>query len=317
MPSSVRSYSSARSPFTRHSTRVPVAHPRPTLTSAQLHNRKPGPVPRTASIQAQRNTGRNFWSHSRTAHRFCKLGRMVFMYVSSEFLGQTLMVIQASSASNDPVLHFVLFVPSLNQSPLRILNPDSTPSSSNAFLLPQWGTILLYNAEHRNTKLSLSDLEPVFKSFAAQLLTLLGAPRLPPNVARSPTETAILTDWQLDALMRRRALENAERAKDTLHSIVKLVDEIQNMPVGKDVRNDVVNALNELDEVTTNNSSSPSSSHSLLQDVCVVERFVEGHSTPFSSSACTRFTGVLQPRYASLTLLSCGTQVCRVHAALC
>ena len=59
----------------------------------------------------------------------------------------------------------------------------------------------------------------------------------------------MLTDWQLDALMRRRTLENAERAKDTLRSIVKLVDEIQNMPVDKDVRNDVVNALNELDEV--------------------------------------------------------------------
>ena len=49
--------------------------------------------------------------------------------------------------------------------------------------------------------------------------------------------------------MRRRTLENAERAKDTLRSIVKLVDEIQNMPVDNDVRNDVVNALNELDEV--------------------------------------------------------------------
>ena len=49
--------------------------------------------------------------------------------------------------------------------------------------------------------------------------------------------------------MHRRTLENAERAKDTLRSIVKLVDEIQNMPVDNDVRNDVVNALNELDEV--------------------------------------------------------------------
>ena len=153
------------------------------------------------------------------------------------------------------MLHFILFVPSLNQSPLRILNPDGGISSSNAFLLPQWGTILLYNPLHRNqnpppsTELSLSDLEPIFKSFATQLLTLLGAPQLPPNVARSSTESAVLTDWQLDALMRRRALENAERAKDTLRSIVKLVDEIQNMPVGKDVRDDVVNALNELDEV--------------------------------------------------------------------
>ena len=66
----------------------------------------------------------------------------------------------------------------------------------------------------------------------------------------------MLTDWQLDALMRRRTLENAERAKDTLRSIVKLVDEIQNMPVDKDVRNDVVNALNELDEVKFHHSSS-------------------------------------------------------------
>ena len=66
----------------------------------------------------------------------------------------------------------------------------------------------------------------------------------------------MLTDWQLDALMRRRTLENAERAKDTLRSIVKLVDEIQNMPVDKDVRNDVVNALNELDEVKFYHSSS-------------------------------------------------------------
>ena len=50
--------------------------------------------------------------------------------------------------------------------------------------------------------------------------------------------------------MCRRTLENAERAKDTLHGIVKLVDEIQNMPVDKDVRIDVVNVLNELDRVT-------------------------------------------------------------------
>ncbi|KAF8637911.1 hypothetical protein AX17_002534 [Amanita inopinata Kibby_2008] len=159
----------------------------------------------------------------------------------------------SSSSSNDPVLHFVLFVPSSHQSPLRILNADGTVSSSNAFLLPQWGTILLYNAPHRNldisSELSISDLEPIFETFAAQLLTLLGAPQLPPNVARSPTESSVLTDWQLDALMRRRALENSERAKDTLESIVKLVDEIQNMPVGKGVRGDIVDALDELDQM--------------------------------------------------------------------
>ena len=71
-----------------------------------------------------------------------------------------------------------------------------------------------------------------------------------PNLPTVGGDSAgVLTEWQLDALMRRRSLENAQKAKDTLQSIVKLVEEIQNMPVGKDVRDDVVNALNELDEV--------------------------------------------------------------------
>ena len=60
-------------------------------------------------------------------------------------------------------------------------------------------------------------------------------------------------DWQQDALIRCRTLENA---KDTIRSIVKLVDEIQNTPVDKDLRNDVVNALNESDEVKFYHSSS-------------------------------------------------------------
>lgn len=41
----------------------------------------------------------------------------------------------ASSVSNDPVLHFVVFVPSLLNNPLYILDKKSTPSSSSASLL--------------------------------------------------------------------------------------------------------------------------------------------------------------------------------------
>jgi phosphatidylinositol glycan class S len=55
-----------------------------------------------------------------------------------------------------------------------------------------------------------------------------------------------LTDWQLDALFRQRALENAQGAKDTLLSTVKLVDQIENMPVDQFVQKDVQDALNSL-----------------------------------------------------------------------
>jgi phosphatidylinositol glycan class S len=63
------------------------------------------------------------------------------------------------------------------------------------------------------------------------------------------TSTEVLTDWQLDALLRRRALENARGSQDTLRSIVKLVDQIKNMPVGQYVRGDVQDALTALDKV--------------------------------------------------------------------
>jgi phosphatidylinositol glycan class S len=90
----------------------------------------------------------------------------------------------------------------------------------------------------------------VFSSFSSQLLALLGAPPLPHEITRSTTDRAsVLSDWQLDALIRRRALENAQGSQDTLQSIVKLVDQIKNMPVGEDVRDDVEDALQALTNV--------------------------------------------------------------------
>ena len=84
----------------------------------------------------------------------------------------------------------------------------------------------------------------MFSSFSKQLLALLGVPPLPQAITHSATDRAsFLSDWQLDALIRRRALENAQGSQDTLQSIVKLVDQIENMPVGEDVRDDIEGAL--------------------------------------------------------------------------
>ncbi|KAF8889674.1 phosphatidylinositol-glycan biosynthesis class S protein-domain-containing protein [Infundibulicybe gibba] len=146
----------------------------------------------------------------------------------------------SSSSSNDPVLHFIVFIPAASQRPLYILDAAGTPSAANAFLLPQWGGIVLHNpsdssdqaADHSFSK---HTLDSVFLGFRDQLLTLLGVPPL--------------TSWQLESLMRRRSLENSEGAKDTLQSIVKLVEQIENMPVGQNVRDDVQNALTALDEL--------------------------------------------------------------------
>ncbi|KAH9973845.1 phosphatidylinositol-glycan biosynthesis class S protein-domain-containing protein [Lactifluus volemus] len=155
----------------------------------------------------------------------------------------------ASSVSNDPVLHFVVFVPSISHTPLRILDDTSQVISSDAFVLPQWGGIVLLNLPadtQSNLHLTEAELDHVFSGFSAQLLRLIGVSELPAGV-RSGDPSRPLTDFQLDTLYRQRAFENAGSSKETLQSIDKLVDQIPNMPVGQDVRDDVREALSALE----------------------------------------------------------------------
>jgi len=155
----------------------------------------------------------------------------------------------ASSVSNDPVLHFVVFVPSISHAPLRILDDAGQPISSDAFILPQWGGIVLLNLPADTpSKLHLTEaeLDHVFSGFRAQLLRLIGVSELPREV-QSAELNRTLTDFQLDTLYRQRAFENVGSSRETLQSIVKLVDQIPNMPVGQDVRDDVLEALSALE----------------------------------------------------------------------
>ncbi|KAJ7064913.1 phosphatidylinositol-glycan biosynthesis class S protein-domain-containing protein [Mycena amicta] len=161
----------------------------------------------------------------------------------------------SSSVSNDQVLHFIVFVPSAARRPVYILDSQGSPTSSESFLLPQWGGIVIYNPpssdtlENPNRPLPHAALKAIFPQFARQLLALLGVAKLPPGVHANPTSHAVLTGWQLDALLRRRAIQNAAEASETLQSIVKLVDQIENMPVGQDVRGDVQDSLTALDQI--------------------------------------------------------------------
>lgn len=158
----------------------------------------------------------------------------------------------SSSVSNDPVLHFVLFIPSGNNNPLYILSREGQPTHSNAFILPQWGGIVLLNESPSH--LTTTDLHSSFAIFRHQLLALLGVPDLPPSVISDAIDT--FSDWQLDALIRRRAQENIKNSKETLQSITKLVNQIQNMPVGQDVKGDVQDAIVALEQTFTGKISS-------------------------------------------------------------
>jgi len=136
----------------------------------------------------------------------------------------------------------------------------------------------------------------VFSSFSTQLLALLGAPPLPQAITHSTTDRAFfLSDWQLDALIRRRALENAQGSQDTLQSIVKLVDQIGNMPVGEDVRDDIEDALTALASVCLLFHS-----HHFSPSECNYHRCMNLHQRPSAKPSPTQHNlSVLLPARSS------------------
>jgi len=119
---------------------------------------------------------------------------------------------------------------------------------SNAFILPQWGGIVVHNfpSDMSSHLHMISDhLETIFSAFRLQLFSLLGVPELPKGLVS--LDSAALSQWQMDTLLRQRSLENVVSTTETLHSIVKLVDQIENMPVKEDVKGDIQNALDSLE----------------------------------------------------------------------
>ncbi|KAG6831710.1 hypothetical protein H0H87_004367 [Tephrocybe sp. NHM501043] len=145
---------------------------------------------------------------------------------------------------DDPFISLTATVPfsSLATTLCRLTALAGEIALSTTFLLPQWGGIVILNPDGlaQGTKLASASLDPIFSAFSEHLLLLLGVPSLPTNIAKSSNR---LTDWQIDALLRYRTLRNSQESQETLRSIVSLVDQIENMPVGQDVRDDVQGAL--------------------------------------------------------------------------
>lgn len=129
------------------------------------------------------------------------------------------------------------------------LNLEGRPADSNAFIIPQWGGIVVHNSPGQSS-LDVEALATVYRTFHTQLLALLGVPLIPRNVVYlPPTSGAPLSHWQISALLRARTRENTRKSVEALQSIVSLVNQIKNMPVKTDVVSLVNRALAALDNV--------------------------------------------------------------------
>ena len=102
-------------------------------------------------------------------------------------------------------------------------------------------------ANRQQAKDALSGSQ-IFSLFEHIITTVLGVPSLPEDLEDGSLDLSL---WSVDALMRARAKENAKDNLEAPASIARLVGNIQNMPVRKDVRDGVLAALEELETVSS------------------------------------------------------------------
>jgi phosphatidylinositol glycan class S len=162
----------------------------------------------------------------------------------------------ASAVSSYPTINFIVYVPSISETPLRINNSKDEPIESNAFLIPRWGGIIISNpplaSENLTHHFSTNDLLPMMEIFISQLRGLLGVTNLQKEVGKgvyfTPALIRGITTLELDMLVRQRAVENVVDAVGTISSLAKLVDEIPNMVVLDHIQAEIYQALSSLQQ---------------------------------------------------------------------
>ncbi|KAI8328083.1 phosphatidylinositol-glycan biosynthesis class S protein [Choanephora cucurbitarum] len=168
----------------------------------------------------------------------------------------------ASTIASYPNINFILYVPSAQESPLRIHDSKDQPLLTSAFLIPRWGGIVIKNPprnaseEYRFTK---KDLQPIIKIFISQLRSLIGVQEIESHfpeqlikqfqITFAPAHHTGITILEKDQLVQSRTLENAVNAISTLKSLAQLVQEIPNMVVEDHISDKVHQSLDALERV--------------------------------------------------------------------
>ncbi|KAF8249712.1 hypothetical protein K440DRAFT_582083 [Wilcoxina mikolae CBS 423.85] len=136
------------------------------------------------------------------------------------------------SITSYPTINFIVYIPPKGETPLAI-----SESATNAFLLPQWGGVMVLNPkpDSPSDHLSKEDLKPALDIFAAQLLSLLGAPSHPPSLP-----------IRLDSLTRQRSAELLTSASSTLGSLYRLTKALPSISIPTSVSTSVGSTLSSL-----------------------------------------------------------------------
>lgn len=159
-----------------------------------------------------------------------------------------------SHVSTNPNINFVVYVPTLDQSPLIIYDDSGQASSTNAFLSPRWGGLLVYNVNVTAEDVAVRqqqtvDMRHVLSVFTSQLRLLLGMHSVVHEAKVKVVDPGrkIVSNWELDEWLRERCVENMFTSASTLHSLAQLLDKISNIVINDDIATQVELAVQSIE----------------------------------------------------------------------
>jgi len=157
-----------------------------------------------------------------------------------------------SHVSSKPSFNFLAYLPTEAQSPLHIKAAEGTFLDTNAFIVPRWGGVSIWNApsdrngtdEETTTANNDAIDERRFMSIVAtQLRLLLGLRNDDLSVEESSVvmvpATKGLRGWEKDFLLRMKLFENLMTSRVTLRSLADLLSKISNIVITEEVANEV------------------------------------------------------------------------------
>ncbi|CAH7671916.1 phosphatidylinositol-glycan biosynthesis class S protein-domain-containing protein [Phakopsora pachyrhizi] len=180
----------------------------------------------------------------------------------------------ASPVTMDPVLHFILWVPSPRHRPFKIRRSDGTFDRYGSFIRPQWGSVVIFNPDDESSsELSVNQLSRPIRIFKHHLLNLIG-------LNDEPTETEEDRGLGFDGLIRRRILENSLESINSLRVIVDLINDQKSMRVSGEVQSQVKESLRSLELAQETLSRGGGS---LFESIRLTDRALKSSSTAFFS----------------------------------
>lgn len=191
----------------------------------------------------------------------------------------------AAAVLESHVLHFLVYVPAADKSPLLLLGPKGKVRNSNSFWIPSWGGVLVLNLANEIAAASTDTAEfdhdegdseggqsrlpwqplplqqqhyqHIAAVVIAQLQALFGvAPGTSSSSSSSstgavqlqqlPAGAAGFSQWQVDALLRQRAGADVREATRVLGSLSRLVQQLPNLEMPDLIGQQVEQALSDI-----------------------------------------------------------------------